>query len=765
MTADAWLATFPESIGVYGFRNAEAAAVAQFMQRYGAPVGSFVEGRRHGDQELVVLDLFTGTPQRPVYPIRARERVGIFFRADHDQPLVTMLRDDFPDTEHQQLVPEDFPATICIDDRPWSEARLTWTPAELIERIVFWFRRASRGELHDARQPLDPLLMGSSLSFFIERSVLDAGPAQDLVAEHDPDDGTILRVRPAASARQSGEPFCIVTYRVAPQHMKRLRHAPDNLAGLAAMLGDRGIKLMDDLKQRLGAWLAEGTSAAWRLNARFAIIVEMPVVSPRGLQQDGLDHRAFVTTVSAGDVAVALGIAEKAPAGVGKVGFAKVIGATAPVETAIAGIDVQNAEVHLAFEPDLAARLSGRPVHDSRKAVLVGAGAIGSHVADDLAREGRFSWTIIDDDRVLPHNLARHIARSDGVTRPKAKILADHINATLAGQPRAAAIAANLLTRGEQAAAIERALAGAEVIIDATASIVAARHLSDHRAAARRASVFFNPAGEAAVLLAEPVDRSLTLRDLEAQYLGLVLRTERLGDHLGKQPATIAYTGACRAITNRIPQSRAAILSGLAASGLGKAVDADGAAICIWSLAPDGGVTVDAAVPEEVLRFRAGTWEIAMDAGLVRRIRQMRDAKVSAETGGILFGLVDIPAKHIHLVHASTAPSDSEERPASFVRGVSGVDELMDSVRLHTAGQVRYVGEWHSHPPRASARPSAVDGEQIDWLAALMGMDSMPALMVIAAERELAVIFADQQAAPLPETAVAARESEANVGT
>jgi hypothetical protein len=115
-----------------------------------------------------------------------------------------------------------------------------------------------------------------------------------------------------------------------------------------------------------------------------------------------------------------------------------------------------------------------------------------------------------------------------------------------------------------------------------------------------------------------------------------------------------------------------------------------------------------------------------------------------------VFGLVDIPAKRIHLVHASAAPSDSEERPASFVRGVSGVDELMDSVRLRTAGQVRYVGEWHSHPPRASARPSAVDRQQIDWLAALMGMDSMPALMVIAAGRELAVIFADQQAVPQP---------------
>jgi integrative and conjugative element protein (TIGR02256 family) len=135
----------------------------------------------------------------------------------------------------------------------------------------------------------------------------------------------------------------------------------------------------------------------------------------------------------------------------------------------------------------------------------------------------------------------------------------------------------------------------------------------------------------------------------------------------------------------------------------------------------------------------------------LRRIYEMREARVPLETGGILFGLVDIPAKRIHLVHASPAPPDSIEKLSEFVRGVEGVEELIESVRQRTAGQVRYVGEWHSHPPRASARPSATDGRQIDWLAALMGMDSMPALMLIAAERELAVVFARERAERLPQ--------------
>jgi hypothetical protein len=751
MSIESWLDSFKETIDGSGFRHAAAAAVAEFMRRYGLPVGSFVEGRRRDHQELVILDLQTGAPQRPFYPVRHHERVGVLFTQAEARPLVTMLREDFPDTEHQMLVPEGWPATICTDDRLWAEARLTWTPAELIERILSWFRRAGRGELQDARQPLDPIFIGSHLSFYIARSVLDGGSEQNLVARHDPADRTILRVSVATRGIPTGswEPLSIVGYKVPAAAMKRLRYAPGNLASVATMLGERGIDLFDDLTALLGVWLAEGPSAAWRINGRFVVIVEMPIVSPRGEQRDGLDHRAFITAQSAGDIAVALGLAARASGDLSKVGYVKLIRASGPDQAALVAIQTQVAEVHLEFESDFAARLAGRNEPDLRKAVLVGAGAIGSHVADYLAREGRFLWTIVDDDHLLPHNLARHTALNTQVAQLKANIVADRINATLMGPPHAAAIAANLFAAEPDGAAIGNALREADLIIDASASIVAARHLSDLAVAGRRASVFFNPIGTAAALLAEPAGRTLTLRDLEAQYYGLLLRKPGLSEHLGREAEMIAYTGACRAITNRIPQSRAAILSGLAALGLSAVVDGAAGAISVWTLAADGSVATETVAPEPVIRFRSEAWEIAMDTGLLSRIQQMREARVQAETGGVLFGLVDIPAKRIHLVDASPAPPDSIERRDEFIRGMSGVDDLIESVRRRTAGQVRYVGEWHSHPPRASARPSAIDGQQIDWLATLMGLDSMPALMLIAAEHETSIVFANQSAEQL----------------
>ena len=533
--------------------------------------------------------------------------------------------------------------------------------------------------------------------------------------------------------------------------MQRLRHAPATLGELAEMLTTAGIDAYADLAGRFEEWLADGEAAAWRLNARFAVIVEMPIVSPRGERQEGVDLRAFVSAKSAGDIAVALGVALNTTRQQGsKVGYVQRIGQHLLDQQAVDAISMQTAEVHLDFERDLAARLAGRSTPDTRRVVLIGAGAMGSHLADCLVRDGRFRWTIIDDDRLLPHNLARHIARNDQTSRYKAAILADHLNTTLIDHlPVARPLSVNLLATGALGAGSSEALDNADLIIDATASVPAARYLSDHGAPARRLSTFFNPSGEAAVLLAEPVDRRLTLRDLEAQYLGLVLRTDRLGDHLATLPDVVAYAGACRAITSRISQSRVSVLAGLASSGVSDAADTSEAAICIWTLTATGEVTLDSVPAEPVSRYSANGWQIAVDAGLVARIHTLRDARLPSETGGMLFGLVDIPAQSIHLVHASPAPADSTERPGEFVRGTHGVDSLMKMVDQKTSGQLRYIGEWHSHPPQASAHPSPADADQIDWLAGLLGMDSMPALMLIAADTETAVVFAREHAEPI----------------
>lgn len=748
MDIEAWLSGF-DVIAAGDLESPAAKALVTFAERHASELMTVIETRRGEFGELVILDFRTGRPQKPFYPIKRTERLAIRFAAQDGMPLVYVLRDDFPDTFHQQLTAEGAPRAICIDDRIWAEARLTWTPAELGHRILSWFERAIRGELHDARQPLDPLMIGSHLSFIISRRILGGAGNTDLVAVRKTDQ--ILRIRDLKDVREpieSLEPICLAAYRVDAEEMQRLTFAPENLGSLADMLARRGIDLLADLREKFSGWLSENPSPAWRINSRFVVVVEMPIIAPDGAVENGTDLRAFITDKSVGEIAVALGIAEPAtPAEGSQVGFVKRLAPSAPDMDAVRAILAQSAEIHYEFDRELATQLSGRETPDTRKVVLVGGGTIGSHLAECLSREGRFEWTVIDDDRLLPHNLARHIGRGGNVTDEKAALVAAAVSVTLdSAKPVGSPISANVLVDNGHREEIDRALNEADLIIDATASVLAGRFLSDHPSAARRVSVFFNQVGSAGILLTEPADRSLTLRDLEAQFFGLVGREAALANLPADAGGNYAYTGACRAITNRMPESNVMALSGLIAGALGRAVDQEDAVMKVWSLTGDGDVDSHGYPAVPVVSFTADDWSVVVDTGLVERVRAMRNARLPNETGGVLTGVVDIPAQTIHIVDAAPAPPDSVESPGGFTRGSEGVREHLDGVFERTRGQVRYIGEWHSHPPRAAARPSATDLVQIDWLSTVFDIDTLPALMLIAGGGEIGIILANRYA-------------------
>jgi hypothetical protein len=82
-------------------------------------------------------------------------------------------------------------------------------------------------------------------------------------------------------------------------------------------------------------------------------------------------------------------------------------------------LEIEPSQVHFAFDRDLAASIAGRSSADRHKAVLIGAGSLGSQLAINLAGEGTFHWTITDRDYLLPHNLARHALGGDDVGAPK----------------------------------------------------------------------------------------------------------------------------------------------------------------------------------------------------------------------------------------------------------------------------------------------------------------------------------------------------------
>ena len=197
-----------------------------------------LEGARRleaGDEVLLVR-IATGRPQRSPYPFLREEVVGILF-SPNAHPYVMSAREDFPDIPHQNLVRSGNPYSLCIDDREWREAKLTYTPAELLQRIVIWFEKAGKDELHEVNQPLDPYFIGSSNTVILPGPVFKQQPDErcDLVVVQADEESGVLRLEYSSAIDlpklKKMIPSCIfITCEVQPDRMSRLRAAPSNLA-------------------------------------------------------------------------------------------------------------------------------------------------------------------------------------------------------------------------------------------------------------------------------------------------------------------------------------------------------------------------------------------------------------------------------------------------------------------------------------------------------------------------------------------------------
>jgi Prokaryotic E2 family A/ThiF family/Prokaryotic homologs of the JAB domain len=737
-----WLENWGDPCDPSVLQNPLASHLVRFVSTHGAGVAQILGARHSGGAEVLVVEVQTGRPQRPAYSLNRSEPVGILFPQEGAAPIVLALRTDFPDTPHQNSVPTQVPACLCVDDRPWVEARQTYTSGQLLYRILNWFKLAGMGELHDSGRAPDPYFTGQSFEIILPTSAFSLGSNEkaDLVGfiqagKRHP----VIIAETYSPDRHKGITtggIVLTAYTIPPQNMQRLRHVPTTLVELSSELAIHGIDLFSDLAAKIDGWSGVDKRDAFRLTSQLAVILTVPVVDPNTGSATRVDHLAFVTEQTIGTLGVALGRLLENESNVGnQAGYVRRISPAAPDQGLLGSIRLRTAIAHPEFSADVAARMSGMASPDARKAVVVGAGSIGSHLSEALAREGRFDWTVVDKDYLLPHNLARHTLAimSSGAFK------ADHVAQRLSSLRKGISckgIVADFLDSHDSE--LTEALGAANVIIDTSASVPVARAISDLKVEARRASAFFNPAGTAAVVLVQDNEGKFDLRALEAAYYAEILTNPRLADHLSQSSNAIPYAGACRSVTNRIPAARAVTLAGLAATGLSKALDRNEARVQIWSLTEDGAVEVF--IPSITSpTLYPSLWEVFISPEVERRFKSMRAARLPNETGGVLMGVVDVFAKRIDVVDAWDQPPDSQGSPALFERGTGGLKQQVFDAMGRTLDQVRYVGEWHSHPRNYSTRPSNVDVAQILWLTDSLASDGCPALMIIVGDDDIRV--------------------------
>jgi integrative and conjugative element protein (TIGR02256 family) len=122
-----------------------------------------------------------------------------------------------------------------------------------------------------------------------------------------------------------------------------------------------------------------------------------------------------------------------------------------------------------------------------------------------------------------------------------------------------------------------------------------------------------------------------------------------------------------------------------------------------------------------------------MACKLETRFYDNRKKKLPCETGGVLIGSYDYERKILFIVDFISSPEDSIESPCSYIRGSKGLLGKIRAIEDITAGNLGYVGEWHSHPNDYTGQ-SQDDKMLMQSIIDYNATQSCPGCMVIVGE-------------------------------
>src|SRR5690349_1771225 len=191
-----------------------------------------------------------------------------------------------------------------------------------------------------------------------------------------------------------------------PQTHGLIAHQPTTLRALHDVLLPAQINLLQAVREALLGW--RRTDAA--LRAHLIIVVVLPTRRTDASLPEATDMWAFYVLPTIEQLGEQIGI-WLSGAGVILDPTTKVRAPLVHAKTDLArdgtatGITMLNPSFALSRER--ATRLNGLRPTVTPRVVAIGMGALGSHVFANLVRAGYCSWTTVDGDYVLPHNLAR----------------------------------------------------------------------------------------------------------------------------------------------------------------------------------------------------------------------------------------------------------------------------------------------------------------------------------------------------------------------
>jgi hypothetical protein len=556
-------------------------------------------------------------PQRPLHPIKSKERVRIWLADDDSIPRVYALRKNFPQLPHMMVNGAPHSKMLCLYQQPWSEERSNWSPRSFIERIRHWFHATADGTLHPHDQPLEPVLQHSSLRIVLPAIPLATGKSirveRFFLHRKTKSFWVGNRERPPGMDESAAAFPALIVQGPTVQH-GIIHKLPQTMSDLEALLKELGGSLLKAIANEL-----ESLRGELKANGELPLllILELPKTRIKGGKIENVEHRAFFI----GDKVASLfgtDIVEE------KVGYLYVPKKKERFldEKRLKAVQLIPLSVRWHLTAQGAARMNGHAVVPL-KLVSIGAGALGSQISNNLWRGGFGEWTIVDGDDLDAHNPARHLFDSDAVGLPKAMVQVRLMQAVFPDRTAPVALVCDYLAPGDQEKVLTTALKDAGLILDVSASVTVERALSaDVRSDARRMSAFLNQRGDESVLLVEDAKRKIRLVWLEALYYRAVTLDPRLAGHFDDMGAVAhRYGNGCREISVVVPQDGVALHAALLSHTIRAAAETSTASITVrrWSRKSGNVAAVEIPVVQPIVMSSAG-WSVLIHPLVVQEI-------------------------------------------------------------------------------------------------------------------------------------------------
>ena len=353
---------------------------------------------------------------------------------------------------------------------------------------------------------------------------------------------------------------------------------------------------------------------------------------------------------------------------------------------------------------------------EGKSVAVWGCGALGAPIAEFLVRAGLGKLTIYDNASVSPGVLVRQPFVDADIGRNKATVLAERL---LSIRPRDLEVTVRPRDVLRSVLQRENWHDGADVVVDATASIAVAAKLERarrlHPQVTQIVSVIVGHTAQHALAAIAPDGYSGATRDVYRQIKLACGRRPRLAGFLNEfwpdEPRTDLFQPepGCSDPTFTGSGAEVAALASQMLVRIARDLERDDAQHAVGhvlALGPSHDGTREArltfppalrvlgAAEDTEVRI-ARTASVAMRGWIASSARELGP---TTETGGLLFGERDTATGVIWVDEVIGPPPDSRRSPQEFVCGTEGVDAYIEEKQGRGRGSLEYLGMWHTHP-------------------------------------------------------------------